>query len=44
MSIDIDSLLINEWIVTRRNIHDSSVSHKMIDSVRNYSYILADSA
>ena len=44
ISIDVDSLLINEWILTRRNIHDSSVAHEMIDSVRNYRYILADSA
>ena len=44
MSIDVDSLLINEWTVTKGNIHDSSVAHEMIDSVRNYRYILADSA
>ena len=43
MSIDV-SLLINEWTVTKGNIHDSSVAHEMIDSVRNYRYILADSA
>ena len=43
MSIDVDSLLINEWTVTKGNIHDSSVSHGLIDSVRNYRYILADS-
>ena len=44
MSIDVDSLLINEWVVTKGNIHDSSVAHEMIDSVRNYRYILTDSA
>ena len=44
MSIDVDSLLINEWTVTKGNIHDSYVAHEMIDSVRNYRYILADSA
>ena len=44
MSLDIDSLLIIDWIVTRGNTHDSRVSHKMVDSVRNFSYILADSA
>ena len=44
MSIDVDSLLINEWVVTKGNIHDSSVAHEMIDSVRNYRHILADSA
>ncbi len=44
MSIDVDSLLINEWIITSGNVHDSSASHEMIDSVRNYRYILANSA
>ena len=44
MTLDIDSLLIMERIVTRGNIHDSRVSHDMIDSVRDFSYILGDSA
>ena len=44
MTIDVDSLLINEWVITRGNIHNLSVSHEMIDSARNYRYILADSA
>ena len=44
MTLDIDSLLIMEWIVTKGNIHDAKVSHDMVDSVRNFSYILADSA
>jgi len=44
MSMDVDSLLIMEWKVTRGNIHDSKVSHDLVDSVRNFSYILGDSA
>ena len=44
MAIDVDSLLIMEWLVTKGNMHDSHVSHDMVDSVRNFSYILADSA
>ncbi len=44
MSLDIDSLLIMDWLVTRGNMHDSLVSHYMVDSVRNFSYILADAA
>ena len=44
VSMDVDSCIIREWIVTRGNIHDSRISHDRIDSVRNYSYILADSA
>ena len=43
MPVDVDSLLIMDWLVTRGNIHDSRVSHDM-DSVRNFSYILADAA
>ena len=33
-----------EWLITRGNIHDSRLSGDMIDSVRNFSYILSDSA
>lgn len=44
MSIDIDSLIIMEWLITKGNMHDSHVSHNMVDSVRDFSYILADSA
>jgi len=44
MTLDVDSLLIMEWMITKGNIHDSRVSHDMVDSVRNFSYILADSA
>ncbi len=44
MTLDVDSLLIMEWLITRGNLHDSRASHELIDSVRNFSYILADSA
>ena len=44
MTIDIDSLLIMEWLITKGNLYDSHVSHDMVDSVRYFSYILADSA
>ncbi|CAC11419.1 hypothetical protein [Thermoplasma acidophilum] len=43
MSLDVVSLLIIDCIVTRGNIHDSRVSHRLIDSIRNFAYILADS-
>ena len=33
-----------EWMITTGNIHDSKASHEMVDSVRNFSDILADSA
>jgi len=42
--MDIDSLVIAEWIITSGNIHDSKASHHLIDSVRDFQYILADSA
>ncbi len=44
VSLDVDSLIVIDWIVTRGNIHDSKVAHGLIDSLRNFSYILADSA
>ena len=44
VSMDVDSCTVKEWIVTRGNIHDSRISHDLIDSVRNYTHILADSA
>ncbi|MFG1556081.1 MAG: transposase [Thermoplasmataceae archaeon] len=44
MSLDIDSRLVMDWLVTKGSIHDSRVSHDMVDSVRNFSYILEDSA
>ncbi len=44
MSVDADSLLIMDWIITKGNMHDSRVSHEMVDSVRNFSDILGDSA
>lgn len=44
MTLDVDSLLIVEWLVTKGNIHDSRVSHDMIDAVKDFSYILGDSA
>ena len=44
VTMDVDSLLIMEWKITKGNIHDSKVSHDMMDSVRNFSHILADSA
>ena len=43
MPVDVDTLLIKDRLVTRGNIHDSSVSHDSVDSVVNLAYILADS-
>lgn len=43
-TLDIDSLMIIDWIITKGNMHDSRISHEMVDSVRNFSYILGDSA
>ena len=44
MSIGVDSLLINEWIITRGHMRDSSVPHNLTDFVGDYSYVLPDSA
>ena len=44
MSLNIDSLMIMDLLVTKGNIHDSRVSYEMVDSVRNFSDILGDSA
>ena len=44
MTIDVDFLMIMEWMITKGNLHDSHGAHDMIDSVKNFSYILADSA
>jgi hypothetical protein len=44
VSMDTDSLIVLDWIVTKGNLHDFRASHDLIDSVRNFSYILAYSA
>ena len=44
MSVHVDSFVIMDWKTTKGNIYDSKTSHDTVDSVRNYSYILADSA
>ena len=44
VAMDVDSPILLEWIVTEGNLHDLKVSHDLIDTVRNFSYILADSA
>lgn len=31
LSMDVDSRLMIDWVITKGNIHDSSVSHKMVD-------------
>ena len=43
ISLDIDSLMIMDWLVTKGNIHGSRVSFEMVDSVRNFFYNLGDS-
>lgn len=42
MSMYVDSLVIRRWKTTNGNIHDSSVAHYIVDSVKDYSYILGD--
>ncbi len=42
--MDVDSLIVMEYMVTKGNLHDSKVAHGLIDSLRNFPYILADPA
>ena len=43
-SIDTDSLSIMEWKMTTASVYDKTIAFEMIDSVRNYNYILMDAA
>ena len=43
-SIDTDSLSIQEWKITTASVYDKNVAFEMIDSVRDYNYILMDAA
>ncbi|MGC9123770.1 MAG: transposase, partial [Thermoplasmata archaeon] len=39
-----DSSAILEWNVTTASLHDKNMAFPLIDSVRNYSYLLMDAA
>ena len=43
-SIDADSLSVMEWKITTASAYDKNMAFEMIDSVRNYNYILMDAA
>ena len=43
-AIDADSLSIQEWKITTASVYDRNIAFEMIDSVRNYNYILMDAA
>ena len=43
-SIDTDSLSVMEWTITTASAYDKNMAFEMIDSVRNYNYILMDAA
>ena len=42
--IDTDSLSVMEWKITTASVYDKNMAFEMIDSVRNYNYILMDAA
>ena len=42
--IDTDSLSIQEWKITTASAYDKNIAFEMIDSVRDYNYILMDAA
>ena len=43
-SIDTDSLSIQEWQITTASVYDKNIAFGIIDSVRDYNYILVDAA
>ena len=43
-SIDTDSLSIMNWKITTASVYDKNITFEMIDSVRDYNYILMDAA
>ena len=43
-AIDTDSLSVMEWKITTASVYDKNMAVEMIDSVRNYNYILMDAA
>ena len=43
-SIDTDSLSVMEWKITTASVYDKNMAVEMIDSIRNYNYILMDAA
>ena len=43
-SIDTDSLSVMEWKITTASVYDKNIAFEMIDSIRNYNYILMDAA
>ena len=43
-SIDTDSLSIQEWKTTTASVYDKNMAFPMIDSVRDFRYILMDAA
>ena len=42
--IDTDSLSIQEWKITTASVYERNIAFEMIDSVRDYNYILMDAA
>ncbi|MCL4453190.1 MAG: transposase [Candidatus Thermoplasmatota archaeon] len=43
-AIDTDSLSVMEWKTTTASVYDKNIAFEMIDSIRNYNYILMDAA
>ena len=43
-SIDTDSLSVIEWKITTASVYDKNMAFPMIDSVRDFRYILIDAA
>ena len=43
-SIDTDSLSIQGWKITTASVYDKNIAFEIIDSVRDYNYIMMDTA
>ena len=44
ISLDIDSTAIVEWKTTTASLHDKNVAFPLIDSIRDYCYVMMDAA
>ena len=42
--MDTDSLSVMEWKTPTASVYDKNIAFEMIDSIRNYNYILMDAA
>ena len=44
ISLDIDSTAIVEWETTTASLHNKNIAFPLIDSLRDYDYVMMDAA